>query len=1635
MSTTVFSWNANGIFVQSKGSVGGDGNKELVVCSAKEVAFVKKFCSSGANVCCIQETHSELSGLYTYDASTVEKGEGGEERVKVKALSFYFTPAKVKEFQVEGSGGSESRPRSTSASVRTRPAPPRSGRCKPGRLSGGVCIVLDSSFAAGVVEGSFQGWNNRIVSVDICLSDDPKPPPGSFLKIVSGYTPCHLGIQAGEVDQRFAEGLRESFFRNLSSLCKCLPSQVLLLGMDANSVLGSGTDARERALVAEEVFHIGPFGEGSRNTPGIEYESFLSDSRLTSIASHFKKRGYATFSKQIANTYKADGERIELDYIVTQAKHIRLFTNGGRIKKLTTKNLGMSDHDSVGAILRVGRKFRFRPKEPRALGARRDYVDVDESKIFYDKCCKKAGIGPITVEGLTKVIQDAKKELLLEKGVDKGSTFPTWFQACSFIVGDGFETRDNAARQLRELKKPFWQGNTESPVLGSRSYAAWKAKQQSRVVKQKEVVKYWAKECKRRVLKAKAHFINELLAIGIASTKGSKNIFQIVKSLEKSGLGGVVSAKTKGIESIKCNFTGETSSDHDGISSCCKVHFTAVYNAPAHPMLNRDTINSLHTCKTDSKLGLLPTDEEIRGAIFKASNDSSPGETGIVSEDFKILWGFFEVKDEEDVDDEVEVHDEKGNKVASRSAGQKIILSAVKSFWDVGIVSKDWTSSKLSVIYKGKGSKEDLNNYRGIMLGDVLGKIVSSIVATRLQRLLKEGEAKMLNQFGFLKDIGCAEAIFTLKEGIAKRRAAGDDSWVLFVDLVKAFDTVDRSALFLVLSKLGVPTKLIKLIVKLYSNNVVQIPVGKEKVEVPSTVGVKQGDTLAPVLFILFIRAVDEILSKRLAVSSPGGKFKYRKAKEGTNLRSDEGEELNSTTLFNHFSGFEAGRDNATSLLKNVDRFEEVLFCMNLIFYADDAGFIFGSREQLIEGSKIIYEVFQEFGLKMHIGVDGGTSKSEAMYFPGVKRALLWREQKVNKIGSRLKVNEGVHEGMTGVILKSTNTSITFLPDNVSDTYEKPNTYDKAKWITLDLTTTDTTGIGGKKGVNLRELMEIDARTADRENYKVGTYGTVSFVTKFKYLGVVIYQDLTDDDTVEKQIGKARAIFDRYRFILSWKSLNVQNRRKLYEGLVLSIALYGCECWNATASVINKLEVFHNDCCAKMVGKNSRRLKFSHTNGDAIKKKLVLTKIVDYFRLRALGFFGKLISQGVTSLAGKMLQCEAIPDDLGVLLVDSTVKLPLSIKEESIGTRYKWSEDGNWSEEGTVLSFKRKFGVITKGGGGRGSSGTQNLSSYATTIRKHLAHSWSLDSDVSSSVAWNRLNVCHSSYIGWVSFITIGPARGFAVEKDVNLDRGGSSPAWRNFITEKYSWRSIIPEVIHDKSIFVGEKPDIIIYTDGAASDNGKKNATAGIGVNFADFRTNVGEQLGEFKGEWWKNVGRPINPQLSKKPTNNAAELEAIYTALSMSIGSLFFKKKILIKTDSQYSMDQLRRGEYFKVHGWKNSNGSTITNSGLIQRTYFLLHSFPGQIAFEHVDAHMVDPGFGAPSYDDWYGNDVADKLAVEGRLLVAATKTHCADPFNPLLHNLPRNPYTNNNNNKNTDPGYQSTKDCRHDPLRRT
>ena len=99
------------------------------------------------------------------------------------------------------------------------------------------------------------------------------------------------------------------------------------------------------------------------------------------------------------------------------------------------------------------------------------------------------------------------------------------------------------------------------------------------------------------------------------------------------------------------------------------------------------------------------------------------------------------------------------------------------------------------------------------------------------------------------------------KMALLKRREHRLGSWVLFVDLVKAFDSVDRSLLLAILGKFGVPDHLVCLIGALHTTDVrVKLQVGSVAAFIDSTVGVKQGDNMAPILFLFVIQSAMETL-------------------------------------------------------------------------------------------------------------------------------------------------------------------------------------------------------------------------------------------------------------------------------------------------------------------------------------------------------------------------------------------------------------------------------------------------------------------------------------------------------------------------------------------------------------------------------------------------------------------------------------------------------------------------------------------------------------------------------------------------------------------------------------------------------
>jgi hypothetical protein len=67
----------------------------------------------------------------------------------------------------------------------------------------------------------------------------------------------------------------------------------------------------------------------------------------------------------------------------------------------------------------------------------------------------------------------------------------------------------------------------------------------------------------------------------------------------------------------------------------------------------------------------------------------------------------------------------------------------------------------------------------------------------RLQTLMEE--EIMDEQSGFRANRGTIDSLFTTSTGLQKRKEQNLETWVLFVDLVKAFDTAPRDALFVVL--------------------------------------------------------------------------------------------------------------------------------------------------------------------------------------------------------------------------------------------------------------------------------------------------------------------------------------------------------------------------------------------------------------------------------------------------------------------------------------------------------------------------------------------------------------------------------------------------------------------------------------------------------------------------------------------------------------------------------------------------------------------------------------------------------------------------------------------------------------------
>jgi len=109
------------------------------------------------------------------------------------------------------------------------------------------------------------------------------------------------------------------------------------------------------------------------------------------------------------------------------------------------------------------------------------------------------------------------------------------------------------------------------------------------------------------------------------------------------------------------------------------------------------------------------------------------------------------------------------------------------------------------------------------------------------------------------------EALHCLRSALTLRRHQSLKSYVLFIDLVKVFDSIQHEVLYKMLfCKYGLPESLVDVINKLYNSSYIQLSLGKIMESVPYKTGVQQGDNMAPLLFLFVMQAVIQILKDAL---------------------------------------------------------------------------------------------------------------------------------------------------------------------------------------------------------------------------------------------------------------------------------------------------------------------------------------------------------------------------------------------------------------------------------------------------------------------------------------------------------------------------------------------------------------------------------------------------------------------------------------------------------------------------------------------------------------------------------------------------------------------------------------------------
>ena len=227
---------------------------------------------------------------------------------------------------------------------------------------------------------------------------------------------------------------------------------------------------------------------------------------------------------------------------------------------------------------------------------------------------------------------------------------------------------------------------------------------------------------------------------------------------------------------------------------------------------------------------------ELRSTVFSQNNNKTPGMDSIPSEIIKASFDLI----------------------------SPFLLNLYNKMYSTGEYPRSCGESIIQPIFK-KGDANDPQNYRGIILINVLAKIYAQLLLNRLTKWSSEHETITNNQFGFQKGKSTTDCVFLLHAIISKVLNSGEKLFYCFIDYEKCFDKVDRLFLWQKLIKENVSCKFIRAVKSMYSTVKLCIKYKNSFSQFfDSHIGLKQGDPSSPILFMLFVNDMIDCINSNI---------------------------------------------------------------------------------------------------------------------------------------------------------------------------------------------------------------------------------------------------------------------------------------------------------------------------------------------------------------------------------------------------------------------------------------------------------------------------------------------------------------------------------------------------------------------------------------------------------------------------------------------------------------------------------------------------------------------------------------------------------------------------------------------------